>query len=241
MNNITIGQYVPGNSWIYRLDPRLKIILTIFWIVLLFLLPLNIYAMLGFFALFFVILVTTRIPLIKMLNGLKPVIFITAFTFVLQIIYTKPTASNPMNLLTTINFSFGLYQLLAIIFIVLVALFTSKYMPLKPLFWILIITLCFAVQSDYILEKINLMDFLEKTNWNKYSLEIYDGGLIRASSIIIRIILMISITSLLTFTTRYQEINQGFAAILTPLKVFKVPVGTFSMMLSLSIRVITTN
>ena len=28
MNNITIGQYVPGKSWIYKLDPRTKILLT---------------------------------------------------------------------------------------------------------------------------------------------------------------------------------------------------------------------
>jgi energy-coupling factor transport system permease protein len=51
---------------------------------------------------------------------------------------------------------------------------------------------------------------------------------------------MISITSLLTFTTRYQEINQGFTSLLSPLRIFKVPVGTFSMMLSLSLRFIPT-
>ena len=39
MNNIAFGQYVPGNSWIYRLDPRTKIILTILLIVVLFLIP----------------------------------------------------------------------------------------------------------------------------------------------------------------------------------------------------------
>ena len=33
MNNITIGQYVPGNSWLYRLDPRTKVLLSILLIV----------------------------------------------------------------------------------------------------------------------------------------------------------------------------------------------------------------
>ena len=33
MNNIAFGQYVPGNSWIYKLDPRTKIILTILLII----------------------------------------------------------------------------------------------------------------------------------------------------------------------------------------------------------------
>ena len=26
MNNIVIGQYIPGDSWAYKLDPRVKII-----------------------------------------------------------------------------------------------------------------------------------------------------------------------------------------------------------------------
>ena len=30
MDNISFGQYVPGNSWIYKLDPRLKIIFSNF-------------------------------------------------------------------------------------------------------------------------------------------------------------------------------------------------------------------
>lgn len=29
MNNITIGQYVPGHSLIYKMDPRVKI----FWLL----------------------------------------------------------------------------------------------------------------------------------------------------------------------------------------------------------------
>ena len=58
MNNITIGQYVPGNSWIYKMDPRMKIFLSIVWIVALFLVP-NIYMMLGFLALTFVIIIAS--------------------------------------------------------------------------------------------------------------------------------------------------------------------------------------
>ena len=35
--NITIGQYVKGDSFLHRMDPRVKILLTIFYIVILFL------------------------------------------------------------------------------------------------------------------------------------------------------------------------------------------------------------
>ena len=37
LKDITIGQYFPGHSSLHRLDPRIKIILTIVYIVLLFL------------------------------------------------------------------------------------------------------------------------------------------------------------------------------------------------------------
>ena len=36
LRDITIGQYFPGSSFIHRLDPRVKIILTIAYIVMLF-------------------------------------------------------------------------------------------------------------------------------------------------------------------------------------------------------------
>ena len=36
LRDITIGQHFPGNSLVHRFDPRLKILLTILYIVLLF-------------------------------------------------------------------------------------------------------------------------------------------------------------------------------------------------------------
>ena len=33
LNDITLGQYFPGNSAIHRMDPRMKLILTILYIV----------------------------------------------------------------------------------------------------------------------------------------------------------------------------------------------------------------
>ena len=37
MKNITMGQYYPVDSWVHRLDPRTKILLTIAMIVAVFL------------------------------------------------------------------------------------------------------------------------------------------------------------------------------------------------------------
>ena len=37
LSDITIGQYFPGNSILHRLDPRTKVVLLFFYLVLIFL------------------------------------------------------------------------------------------------------------------------------------------------------------------------------------------------------------
>jgi energy-coupling factor transport system permease protein len=121
MNNISFGQYIPGNSWIYKLDPRTKIILSFLMIVLIFLIP-NLYGMLIALGVFLIIFFTTRIPFVKVLKGLKPIMFLLLFTFILQLIYTKGTEET---LLYSFNLQIGLTQI-AIIVAVLVLYFTTK-------------------------------------------------------------------------------------------------------------------
>ncbi|UKI50934.1 MAG: hypothetical protein L6U99_06275 [Clostridium sp.] len=66
MNNITIGQYVPGNSWIYKMDPRMKIILTVLLMVLIFLIP-TMEMMVSAFVVFVVIFLNNKNTPIKRL------------------------------------------------------------------------------------------------------------------------------------------------------------------------------
>ena len=51
---------------------------------------------------------------------------------------------------------------------------------------------------------------------------------------------MLGITSLLTLSTMSTDINNGLEAVLSPLKLFKIPVGIFSMLISLTLRFIPT-
>ena len=51
---------------------------------------------------------------------------------------------------------------------------------------------------------------------------------------------MIGTTSLLTLSTMTTDINNGIEAVLSPLKLIKVPVGVFSMLISLTLRFIPT-
>lgn len=242
MNNFTFGQYIPGKSWIYKLDPRTKIFLTIALIVLIFLIPdlLTMVIALGVFALIFI---STRISIIKLLKSLKAVMFLLMFTVLLQLIYTKGTVEQP-DLLYTFNMQFGLWQLLIIIGLIVIYFLVKKYIPLKALFFLLICFLCFIV-----LWKNPFVDTgfkyawewpFDNMKWTNFNFDIYEAGLNKAGFIFIRIILMISITQLLTLTTMSMDINQGLEWLLSPLKLFKIPVGIFAMLVSLTLRFIPT-
>lgn len=88
IRDITLGQYFPGNSPIHRLDPRMKIVLTLFYIVLVFLAKsLVSYVLLVLSVIF--LLIISKLPVKPVLNGIKPVMFVIAFTAVINIFWTK--------------------------------------------------------------------------------------------------------------------------------------------------------
>ncbi len=87
LKDITIGQYVRGESFLHKMDARVKILLALFYIVILFLAqgPLS-YLLLGVFVLFLVF--ESRVPLRFIVRGLKPMLFILIFTAVINIFMT---------------------------------------------------------------------------------------------------------------------------------------------------------
>ncbi|MFD1363557.1 energy-coupling factor transporter transmembrane component T family protein [Lentibacillus salinarum] len=89
MNNaLIIGQYVPGESLVHRLDPRTKITVIFFFVFIVFLAnSLLSYSVLTLFALGSML--TTRIPIRYILKGLTPVWFLIGFTFILHLIVTN--------------------------------------------------------------------------------------------------------------------------------------------------------
>lgn len=82
--NITLGRYYPVNSLIHRLDPRLKLILVIAYMVLIFLISKPIPLILSIFVLLVLILLS-KVPVIQMIQSLKPILFILAFAFFLNL------------------------------------------------------------------------------------------------------------------------------------------------------------
>ena len=87
MKNITLGQYYAVDSPIHRLDPRVKIVLALLYIVIVFLCS-NVLSMALLLASAFVIVALSRIPLKIVLKSIKPIIFIIAFTGIINIFWT---------------------------------------------------------------------------------------------------------------------------------------------------------
>ena len=88
LNNITLGQYYPVDSPVHRLDPRMKLILTIAFIVSVFLAQ----SFVGYILLLgFILLVSrvSKVPVRMLLKGLKPLRIIIILTFLLNLFFTS--------------------------------------------------------------------------------------------------------------------------------------------------------
>ncbi len=90
INNITIGQYIPGDSIIHRSDPRTKIILTIVYMVVIFMVS-SFWTFGALTAFTILAVVISGVPLKYTLKGLKPLLLIIIFTAVINIFTTGGT------------------------------------------------------------------------------------------------------------------------------------------------------
>lgn len=166
--DITIGQYFPGKSPVHSLDPRLKICLTIFFIVLIFCSGnfLNIALVYGFVA---AAMTLSKVPFKIYVKSLKPILFIVAFTCILNLFYGTG----------------------------------------EPL-------------------------------WQWGFLTITMGGILNSILIATRIVGLILISSILTFTTSPTQLTDAIERLLKPLAMMKVPVHEFAMMMTIALRFVPT-
>ena len=84
---MTIGQYFPGDSPLHRMDPRAKILCTIALIAGVFIAQ-NLWAYALLFAFAFGVIAVSRIDARFIVKGLKPILFIVVFTFVINMFFT---------------------------------------------------------------------------------------------------------------------------------------------------------
>lgn len=88
LRDITIGQHFPGNSLVHRFDPRLKLVLTIAYIVLLFAAsnPLGLTLSILFLGVMYRV---AKIPVKMIGKSLKPILPIVLFTAVLNLFFVS--------------------------------------------------------------------------------------------------------------------------------------------------------
>ena len=90
LKDITLGQYFPGNSIAHKLDPRTKILLVTLYIIALF----SAKGWMGYAVMAVTLAACVKVShvgLRALVRGLKPLVFIIAFTGILNMFFTPDT------------------------------------------------------------------------------------------------------------------------------------------------------
>ena len=143
----------------------------------------------------------------------------------LQILY-NPTGTE----VVSFRFGFSWISILASLGIILFWYFTKKFVPVRTIYTILMLAGVFCafayINTSY--------DFANPT------FIVMSDGLLRGVFFLLRIILIVFLSTLLTASTSTNDINLGLEWVLHPLSYIKVPVAEIAMMFSLTLRFIPT-
>lgn len=234
MNNIALGQYVDGKSIIHRLDPRTKILSLIILMVVVFLVPsplkLNTpyisFIILGIYTfLILLVIILTKISLIKYLQSLKQILFLLIFAFVIQIV----SPSNDLKTFVDTTLHFSIISIIIIVLLLILFIVFRKFIPCK-----LFVFLALLVLSIY------LLTFKIGPNLFDTNLKLYTTGLYTGFFFFLRIFLVIMLSTTLTLTTKPTDLTSAIEWLLHPLTLIKINVSIFAMIISLALRFIPT-
>lgn len=119
LRDITLGQYYPSDSVLHRLDARIKTVLTVLYIILVFTVK-NFWGFLSLGLFTFSLILISKIPLKLFLKSLKPLFIIMLFTSVLNLFLTGGEIIWTFGFLkiTKEGIRISLFMLLRIIFLV---------------------------------------------------------------------------------------------------------------------------
>ena len=87
IKDITLGQFFPGNTVIHKLDPRMKIVLTIAYIVAIFMAT-NVYSFIAVALSAVLLVIMSGISWKTIIKSMKPLIFVLAFTTFFNLFWT---------------------------------------------------------------------------------------------------------------------------------------------------------
>lgn len=173
LKDITFGQYFPIDSPIHKMDARVKLLLTVAFIVLIFVSQ-NFAALLCTALGIFIYVMFTNVPVKMYIKSLKPLILIVAITSTLNVLYVKSGS---------VLFDFDIFK------------------------WNIAVTL---------------------------------GGVTTAVYMALRVCLLVTAGSVLTYTTSATELTDAIERLLSPLSKIKIDVHSFAMMMTIALRFIPT-
>jgi energy-coupling factor transport system permease protein len=224
MKNIVIGQYVPGDGFLYKLDPRTKLIAVVVLMVSVFLLE-TIMELVVAFSLVLIVLLAGKISIIRVAKGLKPLVVLLLFTFFFQMLFNKegailvqqPMSLNPLNIGSMLALTI-LWRLLARI---------GKW---KTVLMFLFVAGIFL-----------LLSFVSYgPEWTNFTFLIHEKGVEMSVFVVIRLLIIISLSTVMTLTTKPTDLTQGLEKLMRPLKVIGLRSDDFALIISISLRYIPT-
>ena len=169
MNNVALGQYMPLDSVVHKMDPRSKIMIMLFLMVAIFI-PAGVlgYVIIGIFILLSLYL--SKLNIKYALRTMKPMLWMMAFLLVINLLVIKTGT---------------------------------------PLF--------------------SIKGFI-----------IYSDAVNQTLYIVVRLMLMVIITTVLTATTKPLDLTLGIEKLLKPFEKIGVPAHIIAMMISIALRFIPT-
>ena len=225
MNSVVFGQYYHANSWLHRLDPRCKLIsMFILMIGVFFIRRLDILVLL--LGLAFILICTSKVPIIKYLKSIKMISTLLIFTFLFQVLFNKSG-----NELYTFNFTLTYINLIVGVILVLIVAFLKRLLPkLRITQYLIAIIGAFALQIWWPYGEVI----------TPYSITIHDASLMNSGIILVRVLILVSMSSCLTLCTKPTDITLGLDKMFAPLKKIHIDTSIFTMMISIALRFIPT-
>ncbi len=130
----------------------------------------------------------------------------------------------------------GFWGYIPIVLFILLALYASKLnlsfalRPLKPMLWMM----AFLLVVNILVMHTGTLLF----HWG--FIKIYSDALVQTAYIVIRLTLMIILTTILTATTKPLDLTLGIEKLLKPFEKIGLPVHVIAMMISIALRFIPT-
>jgi len=229
-DRIVFGQYINADSWIHRLDPRTKIVTLFMMMIGVFFIE-NLYALLCLLGFIFIIVLTSKIKLSKFLQSFRMIAMLLLFTAVFQIVFnTMGDIIKIGNFEFAFDFNLNITNLITGV-VLLVAYFLSGKVIRRNRVLLLLLTLILIMLGQYYIKGISIVN---------YNVSIHEGGLETALLVLFRVLNLISLSALLTFTTKTTDLNSGIEGIFAPFKFMKKGVSIMAMMISIALRFIPT-